>query len=76
MIENMNRDLKAKLEQADEEYEAIMRDEQNRATYLLATFVVDPLDPEQSIAELEKIGEEKLRQIVKWLSEVEESNKS
>jgi hypothetical protein len=42
-------------------YEALVAAEQNRATYLLASMIVDPLEPEKSIAELEAIGEEKLR---------------
>ena len=63
----MNPDLKAKLDSANEHYEALLASERDRATYLLATMIVDPLDPEKSIAELEAIGEEKLRMIVTWI---------
>jgi hypothetical protein len=59
--------LKAKLESAKEHYEAIEAAEKNRATYLLASVIVDEIDPGKSIAELEKLGEEKLRIIVEWL---------
>ena|ERR1051326_227001 len=47
----MNRDMKARLEQANEHYEALLRDEQHRATYLLASMIVDETDPGKSIAE-------------------------
>ena len=69
----MNPDLKAKLESANEHYEALLRTETERATYLLATMIIDPLEPEKSIAELEKLGEEKLRDIVTWLGRVADS---
>lgn len=49
-FKKMNADLKAKLQSVDEQYEALLRDEQHRATYLLATMIVDPLEPERSIA--------------------------
>jgi hypothetical protein len=65
----LNPDFQAKLQSANEHYEAILRAEQDRATYLLASMIVDEIDPGKSIAELEKLGEEKLRQIVKWLGE-------
>ena len=64
---SLNPDLKAKLDSADEHYEALLRTETDRATYLLASMIVDPTDPEKSIAELEAIGEEKLRLIVQWI---------
>jgi flagellar motility protein MotE (MotC chaperone) len=59
-----NRDLKAKLEQANEHYEAILQNQNNRETYRLAASIVDKLDPETSIAKLEALGKERLRQIV------------
>ena len=72
----MNPDLKAKLDSANEHYEALLASEHDRATYLLATMIVDPLEPEKSIAELETLGEEKLRMIVAWLNQAAESNHS
>jgi hypothetical protein len=45
-------DLKAKLESANEHYEAIVAAEKHRATYLLASMIVDEIDPGKSIAEL------------------------
>jgi len=65
----MNPDLRAKLQTANEHYEALLRAETDRATYLLATMIVDPVEPEKSIADLEKLGEEKLRMIVTWLNQ-------
>jgi len=38
--------------------------------------IVDPLEPEKSIAELEAIGEEKLRMIVTWLNQAAEAKQS
>ena len=43
----MNPDLKAILEQADERYEAIERDRDDRETYRLACQIVDKLEPEK-----------------------------
>jgi len=59
--------LQSKLDSANEHYEALLRTERDRATYLLASMIVDEDDPGKSIAELEKIGEEKLRMIVTWI---------
>jgi hypothetical protein len=72
----LNPDLKAKLDSANEHYEALLAGEQDRATYLLATMIVDPIDPQRSIAELEKIGEEKLRMIVTWIEDAKDNKKS
>jgi hypothetical protein len=68
-----NLDLKAKLQSAEENWEAIERSERDRATYLLATIICDPEDPGRSVAELEKIGEEKLRLMISWLGQAAES---
>jgi len=63
----MNPDLRAKIQTANEHYEALLRAEKDRATYLLASMIVDEIEPEKSIADLERIGEEKLRLIIQWL---------
>jgi hypothetical protein len=70
----MNPDLKAKLDSATEHYEALLAHERDRATYLLATMIVDPLEPEKSIAELETLGEEKLRMIITWLQNAKDQS--
>ena len=72
----MNPDLKAKLDSATEHYEALLASEHDRATYLLASMIVDDTDPGRSIAELEAIGEEKLRMIVTWLNQASEPKQS
>jgi hypothetical protein len=69
----MNPDWRAKLQTANEHYEALLRTETDRATYLLATMVVDPAEPENSIADPEKLGEEKLRTIVTWLQNAKDN---
>jgi hypothetical protein len=63
-----NPNLNAKLQSAEKNWGAIERSERDRATYLLATMICDSEDPLRSIAQLEKLGEEKLRQIVAWLN--------
>jgi hypothetical protein len=50
----------------NEHLEAIERAEQNRATYLLASSIVDRLNPEEA-TDLETPGEVRLRQIVNWM---------
>ena len=44
-----------------------MRGEQTRETFRLASLIIDKLEPGRSIATLEKLGEERLKQIVGWL---------
>jgi uncharacterized protein (DUF2336 family) len=65
----LNPDLQAKLDSANEHYEALVASERDRSTYLLASMIADEDDPGRSIADLEKLGEEKLRQIVVWLND-------
>jgi hypothetical protein len=62
-------DLIAKLDSANEHYEAVLASERDRATRSLAEMICDPIAPEKSIGELEKPGEEKLRIIVEWLGQ-------
>jgi hypothetical protein len=63
----VNPDLQAKFRTASLHYEAFLRTEQNRETFRLASLIIDKLEPGRSIAELEKLGEERLRQIVEWM---------
>ena len=44
-----------------------MRTEQDRETFRLASLIIDKVEPGRSIAQLEKLGEERLRQIVEWM---------
>jgi hypothetical protein len=44
-----------------------LRAEQDRETFRLASLIIDKLEPGRSIAELEKLGEPRLRQIVQWM---------
>jgi hypothetical protein len=46
----LNPDLKAKLDSATEHYEALLASEHDRATWLLASMIVDETDPGKSIA--------------------------
>ena len=63
----MNPDLHAKFKAASQNYEAFLLAEQDRETFRLASLIVDSLEPGRSIAALEKLGEERLEQIVRWL---------
>jgi hypothetical protein len=68
----LRQDLQAKLDTANEHYEALVAAERDRATYLLASMIVDDVDPEKSIADLERLGEEKLRLIITWIENAKE----
>jgi hypothetical protein len=66
----LSHELRAKLQQATENFEAIEREKNDRETYRLACSIVDKLEPEESIARLEMIGAEKLHNIVDWLKAI------
>jgi hypothetical protein len=70
----LNPDLQAKLQSANEHYEALLAAEQDRATYLLASMIVDETDPGKSVAELETLGEEKLRLIITWIQNAKDKS--
>jgi hypothetical protein len=63
----VNPDLHAQFHNASQRYEAFLRAEQDRETFRLASLIIDKLEPGRSIAQLEKLGEERLRQIVEWM---------
>jgi hypothetical protein len=63
----VNPDLHAKFQSASKNYEAFLRTEHNRETFRLASLIIDTLEPGRSIAELEKLGEERLGQILQWM---------
>jgi len=63
----VNPDLQAKFQAASQRYETFMLAERNRETFRLASLIIDILEPGRSIAALEKLGEERLTQIVGWL---------
>ena len=60
-------DLKARLEGADETFEAIVAAEQDRETYRLAERIVNKMDPEESIRRFEKLGRIRLHAVLSWL---------
>jgi len=63
----VNPNLHAQFQDASQNYEAFLRAEQDRETFRLASLIIDKLEPGRSIAELEKLGEPRLRQIVQWM---------
>jgi hypothetical protein len=63
----VNPDLHPQFQAASQNYEAFLRAEQDRETFRLASLIIDKLEPGRSIAELEKLGEVRLRQIVGWM---------
>jgi hypothetical protein len=65
----VNPDLQAKFQAASQRYETFMLAEHNRETFRLASLIIDMLEPGRSIAALEKLGEDRLNQIVGWLKE-------
>jgi hypothetical protein len=62
-------ELRTKLQQATDDLDVVEWAKNDRETYRLACCIVDKLEPEESIARLEIIGEEKLRHIFEWLKE-------
>lgn len=64
----MNPDLQAKFQAVSQNYEAFLLAEQDRETFRLASLIIDKMEPGRSIAALEKLGEERLKQIVEWLN--------
>jgi hypothetical protein len=63
----VNPDLHAQFQNASQHYEAFLRAEHDRETFRLASLIIDKLEPGKSIAELEKLGEARLTQIVEWM---------
>jgi hypothetical protein len=47
--------------------EAAQREQQSRVTFQLASQIVNTVEPERTIEALERLGEDRLRQILEWL---------
>jgi hypothetical protein len=65
----MDADMKARIQSAIDNHKAFELDEHSRETYRLACQIINKLEHGKSIDALEKLGKEKLRQIVEWLDE-------
>src|SRR6266478_2829911 len=59
---------KQKLRQTEiEQREAAEKKNQSRVTFKLASQIVNTVEPEKTIQALERLGEDRLRQIMEWI---------